>query len=174
MPSDPKVIYWDTCIFLAWLKGENRPEGEMADLMNVVREIDKKNFHLVTSVITKAEILFNRSGEGVATKFNDLFKRSNIKMINVDERIATKASEIREYYIEKSIREGKPSLGFADVLHLATAVTLNAFAFHTFDGGNRKRGLLELSGDVAGFPLTIEKPHAGQRELDFSKKSSRE
>ena len=168
MPNNPKIVYWDSCIFLAWLKNENRPEGEMANLMNVVQEIENGNLHLITSVITKAEVLLKRSGEGVADKFNTLFKRSNIDIVNVDERIATRAGEIREHYIEESETDKKPPLGFADTFHLATAIVLNASEFHTFDAGKKEdRGLLDLSGNVAGFPLTIKKPSTVQLVLDF-------
>ena len=168
MPSDPPIVYWDTSVFLAWLKDEKRPGGQMAGLVSVANEIEKGKLHLITSVTTMVEILFKRSGEGVANKFNDLFKRSNVDAINIDERIATRAGEIREYYIELSKRDGKPVLGFADVLHLATAVVRKATVLHTFDdGGKGERGLLELSRNVAGHPLAIEKPHTQQNVLDF-------
>ena len=89
MPNNPKLLYWDSCIFLAWLKEEKRAEGEMAGLKSVVREIEKKNFSVVTSVITITEILPVCSGADVVTKFGKLFQRSNFRLINVDERIAS-------------------------------------------------------------------------------------
>ena len=167
MPSNPRLLYWDSCIFLAWLKDEERAEGEMAGLISIVREVEKKNFSVITSVITIAEILTGRSGEGVVTEFRKLFQRSNFQMINVDERIAAKASEIRKHYIEKAEREKGSSIRFADSLHLATAITLEVSRFHTFDGSHEKRGLLDLNGDVAGYPLVIEKPGTAQKEFGF-------
>lgn len=122
----------------------------MADLASVVEEIWKKNFHLITSVTTKIEVLPKRSGENVMTKFNDLFKQKNVDLIIIDERIANKAREIREYYIEESERTGERSLGFPDTLHLATAIIREASVFHTFDDGkSNKRSLLKLNGNVA-------------------------
>lgn len=165
MQSKPPVIYWDTCVFLAWIKNEKRPHGEMDGLASVLNEVEKGNLHLLTSVTTRAEILFKRSGENAAAKFNDLFKRSNVHAVNIDEHIATEAAEIREYYIEQP---GK-GLGFADAIHLATALTYNASVFHTFDDGKKGQlGLLELNGDVAGRPLSIEKPRTKQGVLDLS------
>ena len=105
--------------------------------------------------------------EEVVADFRKLFQRSNFQMINVDERIAAKASEIRNHYIEKAKREKGPSIRFADSLHLATAITSGASRFHTFDGSHEKRGLLDLNGDVAGYPLVIEKPGTAQKEFDF-------
>ena len=85
-----------------------------------------------------------------------MFKQSNVDAINIDERIATKAGEIREYYIEASKKDGKPSLGFADVLHLATAIVQEATVFHTFDDSDKNhRGLLGLTNNVAGHPLLL-------------------
>ena len=147
MTSDSRIIYWDTCIFLAWLKNEKRPGVEMAGLVSIANEITKGNFHLITSVTTMAEVLFNRSGKGIADRFKNLFKQSNVDAINIDERIATKAGEIREYYIEASKKDGKPALGFADALHLATAIVQEATVFHTFDDSDKNhRGLLAARG----------------------------
>lgn len=167
MPNNPKLLYWDSCIFLAWLKDEDRPEGEMAGLGSIAREVEKKKFSVITSVITIAEILTGRSGEEVVAEFRKLFQRSNFQMVNVDERIAAKASEIRNHYVEKAKSEEGPSIRFADSLHLATAITSGVSRFHTFDGSHEKRGLLDLSGDVAGYPLVIEKPGTAQKEFDF-------
>ena len=166
--NDTPIIYWDACVFLSWLKNENRPGTEMADLASVVEEIEKNNFHLITSVTTKIEVLPKRSGEDVMTEFNNLFKKRNVDAIIIDERIANKASEIREYYIEESKRTKNRALGFADTLHLATAIIREASVFHTFDDGkSNNRGLLELNGNVAGHPLKIEKPHTWQGSFDF-------
>ena len=140
----------------------------MAGLVSVANEITTGKLHLITSVTTMVEILDVRSGKGTASRFYDLFKRSNVDAINIDERIATKAGEIRQYYITQSSTDKKPALGFADVLHLATAIVQKATVFHTFDGGNkRQRGLLDLNGNVAGHPLPIEKPQTEQDGFDF-------
>jgi len=167
MPNNPKLLYWDSCIFLAWLKDEGRPGGEMAGLASIAREVEKKNFSVITSVITIAEILTGRSGEEVVAEFRKLLQRSNFQLINVDERIAAKASEIRNHYIEKAKREKVSSIRFADSLHLATAIISGVSRFHTFDGSHEKRGLLDLNGNVAGHPLVIEKPGTAQKEFDF-------
>ncbi len=59
----------------------------MAGLASIAREVEKKNFSVITSVITIAEILTGRSGEEVVAEFRKLLQRSNFQLINVDERI---------------------------------------------------------------------------------------
>ena len=166
MPNNlKKLLYWDACIFLAWLKNEERAEGEMPGLLSLAQEVEKENFSVITSVITITEILPACSGEEVVTEFKKLFQRSNFRMVNVDERIATKASEIRDHYVGKAKREKVASIKLADSFHLATAITLGVSRFHTFDGSHEKQGLLDLNGNVAGHPLVIEKPHTAQGTL---------
>jgi hypothetical protein len=36
--GDP-VYYWDTCLFLAWLKDEERPSGEMDGVREIMSDL---------------------------------------------------------------------------------------------------------------------------------------
>jgi hypothetical protein len=60
-----------------------------------------------------------------------------------------------------------------DALHLACAIRYRCLAFHTLDKNDSKkpskpkRGLLGLSGNVAGYALTIRKPQAVQSRLQL-------
>ena len=49
--------YWDACLFIAWLKDEKRKPGEMEGLAEVVSMIDRKDVVLITSVVSKTEVL---------------------------------------------------------------------------------------------------------------------
>src|SRR4030042_1515648 len=51
-----RIIYWDSCIFLAWLKDEKRPNHEMDGIYECVREVEIGKTRLITSVITKIEV----------------------------------------------------------------------------------------------------------------------
>ena len=141
------MVNWMLC----WLYGTK----------DLSRRIDTVDVQVLPIIFRLTE------SEEVVADFRKLFQRSNFQMINVDERIAAKASEIRNHYIEKAKREKGSSIRFADSLHLATAITSGASRFHTFDGSHDKRGLLDLNGDVAGYPLVIEKPGTAQKEFDF-------
>ena len=174
MTVEKRRIYWDTCIFLAWIKGEKRTPGQLAGAEAVADEVFKNTLTLMTSVITKAEICYiHQLNPGQMDKLNKIFGRRNVQQIDVTERVATKAGELRQHY-RKTAKS--PALGFADAIHLATAILYKAEAFHTFDG---MRGpvttktkdefltLLPLNGDVAGYPLKIELPQSDQTTMEL-------
>lgn len=57
MRGNKEVIYWDTSIFLAWLQDEKRKAGEMDGVREFVRKAQAGKIILVTSEITRVEIL---------------------------------------------------------------------------------------------------------------------
>ncbi len=148
-------FYWDACIFLAWLRDEKRPFGDMEGLAEVVALIAQSNAILVTSVVTRVEVLDSTLPEEAKKLLDSIFKRRNIVRVNVDDYASNLAHEIRDFYK----KQGK-SVKSADSLHLAAAITHGVDQFHTFDGE-----LLRLNGQVAGYPLVICKPSGIQRVL---------
>ena len=59
MTSDSRIIYLGYVRILGLVEDEKRPGVEMAGLVSIANEITEGNFHLITSVTTMAEILFN-------------------------------------------------------------------------------------------------------------------
>jgi predicted nucleic acid-binding protein len=161
------IYYWDTCLFLAWIKDEDRPSGEMAGVREVIANVKKRDAIIVTSVITATEVLQSYLPAGVETLFTGLMKR--VEQKSVDIKIAKLAHDLRDYYTIRKSNFGDKTLSTPDALHLATAIMYRASEFHTFDlNGNRgSLGLLPLSGNVAGHNLTICKPIARSPELDL-------
>ena len=49
--TDP-VYYWDSCLFLAWIKDEQRPTGEMDGVREVVERFKRREVKIITSVLT--------------------------------------------------------------------------------------------------------------------------
>jgi predicted nucleic acid-binding protein len=135
MRGNSPVIYWDTCVFLAWITQEQRKPGEMAGIESSVVEIESNRWKLITSAITFAEILESYSGAENVKKFKELFKRPNIASINTDMRIGELAGELKDYYVKLG---GKRKLSTPDALHLATAIQYGADEFHTFDAGKKQ------------------------------------
>jgi predicted nucleic acid-binding protein len=160
-----RTIYWDSCVFIAWLYNERLEPGVMEGIEEMVRDVNAGRVVLFTSVMMKTEVLDSPLSPKAREMLSAVFKRSNVSLISQDERVADLSRDIRDHY-------AKPPrnimLGSADCVHLATAILYKADVFVTLDGAGRKPrkdGLIPLSGDVMGHPLLIEKPHSQQPSL---------
>jgi predicted nucleic acid-binding protein len=163
-----KTIYWDACIFIAWIKGEKRPNNEMDGVFECVAEVEKGRTRLITSVVTRTEVFEADLSLEVKQKYADLLNRRSVQLLDNDLRVSNLAREIREYYDRQSNIDGVSPLTALDAIHLATAIHYKVDAFWTFDdGGYGGRSLLSLNGNVAGYPLVICKPVAKQLRLGF-------
>lgn len=157
MPGANPLYYWDTCLFLAWLKDESRASGEMAGVREVIERSKRRDCRLMTSVLTSVEVLQGRIPAGFETLFNGLLRRIN--RVGMDTKVAGIAHDIRNHYAST----GASKLKTPDAIHLATAILHRADEFHTFD-----ETLIALSGNVAGHRLLICKPIARNPELDLN------
>lgn len=159
MKIKPKY-YWDANVLIAHIKDEKPPLrsiGETSGLREIVNEIDEDKANLVSSVIVNTEILPGDLTKEQKERYNSIFKRPNIVLINVHTNIANKASEIRDYYRQRNV-----SIPTPDAIHLATALLIDVDIFHTFDDK-----LLNLDGNVMGENLKIRKPASQQKTLGF-------
>ncbi len=147
--------YWDTTIFLAWMKNETRPAGEMEGLAEIAAMIDRRGAVLITSVVTKTEVLQSSLDDRARALFDALFKRSNIVLCDITEAISDMASEIRD----RCQNDGR-KIKTPDAQHLATAIAYKVDEMHTFD-----EKLLKLDGNLTGHNLAIRKPQGNQREM---------
>jgi predicted nucleic acid-binding protein len=177
MPTGKNTVYWDTSVFLAWIKDEKRPNGEIDGVNYFAEKIAKNEIILLTSTLINVEILESTLNDEAKTRFNNLFKRRNCIQADADARIMQLASKIRDYYQNQKTVDGNRTLSTPDSIHLATAIQYGVNELHTFDeneDSSRKwRALLPLNGMVAGeYPLTICKPSLPSMPL-FDNKSSR-
>lgn len=162
MPPN-KIIYWDSCIFIAWLKDEKRPNGEMSGVYECVQQVEAKRIRLITSVITRTEVFETKLSPEASERYARLLNRRNVLLLDQDLRVSNLARDIREYYQHKKAKDGLPGVSTPDAVHLATAIHYEAEAFYTFDDGKRGgRSLLSLNGNVAGHSLLICKPRFTQ------------
>lgn len=163
MPASKRKVYWDACVFLAWLYDEPNDASVIEGMEAIVKQVDANEITLITSVVTRTEILEGRMTAEVKKKFDSLFNRRNVVMINLDHRISDLSHEIRNFYD----RQGN-TLSTNDCHHLATAIIHNADEFQTLDGsGKKKKGkLLPISGNIADkYPLKIVVPSTVQPSL---------
>jgi len=166
--SEP-IYYWDTCLFLAWIKDEERKSGEMDGVREVIERAKRREVKLVTSVLTMVEVMEARLPVGMETLFSGLMKRVN--RLSMDIKCASVAHDLRNYYELKKAENDGRILSLPDAIHLATAILYRVNEFHTFDndGDKKSLGLIPLSGNIGGNRLIICKPQARSPELDLRK-----
>ena len=116
-----EIVYWDACIFLAWLKDEPNDPGVVEGIEEIVRQVHNNQVILITSVMTQTEILESRLPKEAQTKFENVFKRRNVVWINHDTRVGKLSHEIRDYYDQRSTK-----LSSADCVHLAISFAKEA------------------------------------------------
>ena len=161
------LFYWDTAIFLAWLQNEKRDPLEIAGIREMVSQIHENKVKLITSVMTYTEVLRSKLTTNAEQVWTNVLKRRNVSLVTHDIRIAKLSSEIRDYYQQFKDVNGLRTLSPADAVHLATAILYKVDCFYTFDEkGKNGRGLIPLSGNVAGYKLIICKPIGSQ--LNFA------
>jgi hypothetical protein len=163
-------IYWDTCIFLAWLKNEVRADGVMDGIEEIIRDVHNNDCILFTSVLMYSEILDSKMDAVAQKHLAAMFQRKNCRAIDVDLKVARMSSEIRSFYDRKGIKVATP-----DSIHLATAIIYSADTFQTLDGSGRKRNADILSlgkKSIAGHPLIVEVPMGQQLTMNAELRSS--
>ncbi len=174
--STKRKIYWDTCIFLAWIQEEKPPKrkpGDMEGIESVIKSLSRGELLILTSVLTHTEVLASKMNDRAKKRYGDIFERPDVIEIAVDHTIAILASEIRDFYIQAkdNLPEGQRKaamiVDIPDSLHVATAITYEAEEFQTFDGddGGRPNGLLRLGDQVATYTLKVRKPVDSEHAL---------
>lgn len=167
MAGDSPLYYWDTCLFLAWLKDEERKSGEMDGVREVIDRAKRREVRIMTSVLTSVEVLSAKIPVGLDTLFHGLLKRINKQ--GMDSKVASLAHDLRNYYASRPTEYGGKTFSTPDAIHLATAILYRADEFHTFDeeGSSKNLGLLPFSENVGGHKLKICKPEAKAPQLDL-------
>lgn len=170
MAGAEPTYYWDTCLFLAWIKDEQRKSGEMDGVREVIERSKRREVKIVTSVLTTVEVLQSRLPVGMERLFGDLMKR--VSRVGIETKVAALAHDLRDHYIRNAAQHGGKTISTPDAIHLATAILYRVAEFHTFDDGgssSKSIGLLGLSGNVGGHRLTVCKPQAKSPQLDLRK-----
>jgi predicted nucleic acid-binding protein len=161
MAGARRVEYWDACIYLTWLRAENRPE--LAAVQHLVERWKSGGVALVSSTITRIEVLEDEMTPDARDEFRASLDSHKVKMAGVTSRVADMAREIRDFY--KSLKDGLPTVSTPDAIHLATAIIESCDVLYTLDGvdprqpKNKGRKLLTLKAPIAGrYQLPIEPP----------------
>lgn len=163
MAGTRPVFYWDTCIFLAWLKDETtRKPGEMEGVEDVLARFKRRDVGLMTSAVTLIEASAAKIPASLFVQLEDVMQRPNFSRISVDIRVAKLARDLRDYYTLRPETYGKLTLSVPDAIHVASAILYRATEMHTFDKKDKPKyetlGLLPLSGGIGGYNLKICMP----------------
>jgi predicted nucleic acid-binding protein len=165
MSGNKPVYYWDACVYLAWLKKE--ASQHLASIEAIAHENKRRNNIIVTSVITKLEVLDASLTIDQERLFNESFSFGTHELYELDGAVVLKARAYRSYYFKNRI-DGR-CLALPDAIHLATAKACQSEEFHTFDdGGKGGISLLSLSGNVAGDDIKICPPFVSSTGNLFS------
>jgi len=153
------------------VRDEQRADpGDMQGVQERVKEFHEGKIVIATSVLTLGEMLDlqNQLSAAAHRKFQAFFRRPDIVRISADIRVAEITQQIRDYYWLQHKTDGLPTLEFGDAVHLASAIHYQVDEFVTFDSrdskkpSKTKRGILPLSGNVAGHPA-IDRKTGGQK-----------
>ncbi len=151
MPDDPRRIYWDACVFLSFLNGEEERSDVIQQLLDEARDGE---FELVTSTLSVAEVAFGKEeqdGRAPAPAILAAIEAfwlpgGPVNLIEFHRLIALDARDlVRDARLSRDER-----LTPLDAVHVASAKRLNAEEFHTYDGP-----LLRFKGSI---PFSIREP----------------
>ena len=140
-------IYWDSNAFLAWLQNEPGREAACRDTLDAAQN---GAFLIITSALTLAEVLWLKGAprltEDKADLLNRFFRRSSIRVVNLDRRIAQRAQRL---VWESGI---KPK----DSVHVASGLQYECPVLETFD-----LPLIQKGVDLEG--IEIREPQAASQ-----------
>jgi predicted nucleic acid-binding protein len=146
---------------------EKRPTGEMEGVRELAQKVHTNEINLITSVLSRAEILRGTLSSVAIDKLAAMMKRRNVEEEATDGKIWNLAHDLRDFY--KKADDGIPTLALPDAVHLATAIHYRADIFYTFDkkDSKKRRALVPLNGNVAGHTLVIREPGSDKLVLEF-------
>jgi predicted nucleic acid-binding protein len=141
MPDEPTNLFWDSCVFGAFLYDENAAY-DVASISQYIEEAKNGKHRIYTSSIIFAEIAdskIKKAGIGsIADLMNDLIGAT--VPIDPSVNILTLAGRLKDIPYRKGDSK-KRHLGTGDAIMLATCLYLDEAMgvkpdlFHTFDNG---------------------------------------
>ena len=139
MASGKPVYYWDTSIWIVYFN-EGKQHPDVFDrLEEIVDMLKKRQATLLTSVLTRIELLQLHHGPEKLREYDAQLNRRNVHDVSITRSIATLASDYRNHF--PTLRKGRK---LSDAIHLATAVDAVVDEMHTTDADD----LLPCNGDA--------------------------
>lgn len=150
MSNDVPLVYFESSMFIALIKGEpSRRESCVAAMTDAESGV----IRAISSAFTIAEVIKPPGSRPLSpeaeSKIDAFFQHVWLRIVQVDRRVATEARRVA--------REG--GLKPPDAIHVATATLYKAQFLFTYD-----EKILELEDRIPG--LRVQKP-AGQLRFGF-------
>ncbi len=154
--SEVQNLYWDSCVFISFLKKERDQYGNaIDDIEQYLREAKELKHNIYCSTITIAEVIPKHLDLTEHSKFSEFLKDYSgcIIQIGADPIVMEIAAELKSLPYKLVGGNGTRKLLTPDAIHLASALVLkDAYnveldVFHTFDNGKAK------SPEGKGMPL---------------------
>lgn len=154
-PEPSKRVYWDACVFLSLIEGD---QMRLPVIEALIDEAKKGTLEIWTSTLSIAEVAFAKSekdgkalDEDILRKINKLWRSpSPFKLVEVHRGIVNEA----QAYVRNSILFG--SIKPPDAIHLVSAKKAKASEFHTYDDFKGKREEVQsLAGIIIKEPKAI-------------------
>jgi predicted nucleic acid-binding protein len=153
--SRTPLIYWDSSVFLAWLKPEASRRKACREILD---EAEAGKLRIVASAITLTEVIKLKDYPALKAdneaKIANFFRQPYLVIHQVNRRIGEDARRL----IWKH-----PKLHPKDSIHLATAEYAKVLEVHTYDG----KHMLPLDGLIGNPALRICEPQLDQSKLPF-------
>lgn len=132
------VYYWETSIWIVYFNEGSEHPDVFERIEEMMALIKNKQITVLTSVLTRVELLELRTPPQKLRFYDEQLDRRNVHDVALTRSIAALASDYRSHF--PSLKSGKK---IADAIHLATAVDATVDEMHTTDASE----LLRCNGD---------------------------
>lgn len=155
MPNKPKRIYWDACVFISLVSGD---EGRVEDVVALMDAADKGDLEILTSEMSVVEVAYladeidEDSGEvpaDVSEEIETLWTPpSPVRRVELSSALSREARRLI-----RATKGNGTRLGAADAIHLATAKQLGVDEIHTYENEAHRTHWAALVGIPVCAPL---------------------
>lgn len=154
MPANPRRIYLDANVFLAYVGNE---EGRADTVQALLDEARRREIEIVTSVLSIAEVAFgaHERDHGLTEAGEEAIEQlwapaSPMTLVDVSQAMTRNArTMIRETKIQ-----GFSGLRGADAVHLATARIFGCDEIFTYEAEKRRAQWQQITGIAVSEPAT--------------------
>jgi predicted nucleic acid-binding protein len=153
--ADLKRVYWDSCVWIAYISEE---AGRAERCESLIKQAQKGDLEIWTSALTLAEVYKLKCDQEVKAlavakdeQFESFIQQPFVMVVQIDGAIGVAARRL--------LRNHPPLKKPNDAIHLASAAFGNVEALYTFDSEN----LIPLSNKILRAdlqPLIIGEPPA--------------